>query len=166
MLYLGPHRPADQQPGYPHDPLFFNQRTVLLASRAGSLVAADLPGGQETAAAHVRALLAHPGRPHDVDLKLLDHYEVPAQVSSKALPFCCASAAFLSKTAPFLAVCLPVCLSVCLSACVCVCVCVSVCPRACGASCRRFCTGRCARSCRHGAGRRRCSSPAGAGPTP
>jgi hypothetical protein len=72
-------QPASQQPGWPADPLFLNQRTVLLASRAGSLTAADLPGGPETAVAHIRALLAHPGRPHDVDLKLLDHYQVPAQ---------------------------------------------------------------------------------------
>eukprot|EP01051_Picozoa_sp_SAG22_P003817 SAG22_NODE_191_length_15699_cov_19.660192_9_plen_275_part_00 len=45
----------------------------------------------------------------DIDATYFE--KIAAEVSSKALPFCCASAAFLSKTVPFLDVCLSVCLS-------------------------------------------------------
>ena len=56
--------------------LFIPQRSVLLLSRYARLEAAELAGGMRTVTAHIQMLLANRCRPHEIDIKLLDHYEV------------------------------------------------------------------------------------------
>ena len=72
-------RPANEQAGWPATPLFLNQRTILLAGRAGGITAADLAGGVAQATRHIKALLSNPCRPHDSELKLLDHFKLPTE---------------------------------------------------------------------------------------
>jgi tRNA-binding EMAP/Myf-like protein len=73
-------RPASEQAGWPASPLFLNQRTLLLAARAGCITTVDLAGGVAQATGHIKALLGNPCRPHGGELALLDHFKLPSEL--------------------------------------------------------------------------------------